>query len=429
MDAVAANGRGVPAVYTIAPSPVTQLFGVPSMFARVALSFAVAGLLAMSIPVRTAAADLPPIKIGIIYSYTGSSPTAGPALDASIAAWLAMHNQLVGGRKVTIIRKDDTGPAPDVAARQAQELVVSDHVDFLLGSIFTPDAIAVERVSTAAKVPFFIVNAATNGILANAPYSFRFGATIAQNTGPLAAWAGKQGIKTLYTVASDYAPGIESDKVFETNFMAGGVGKVTGSLKVPVTANDFTAYMQRMKDAKPEAIYGFIVAGAPCIAFFKASKLAGISAAGIKTLTSGATVDELDLDAIGDYALGTISEAQYAWTHKSPLNAAYVAAFKRAATGGVQFPDFMAEAGYDIMSAIDRAVSAQPGAASLDLDKTMTTLRGLKLDSPRGPIQIDAKSRELIQNMYIRRTERVNGVLANVEFETIPHVGGEYPLP
>jgi branched-chain amino acid transport system substrate-binding protein len=376
------------------------------------------------VPATSRADDLPPIKIGIVYSYTGSSPTAGPALDASISAWLAMHNQLVGGRKVVIIRRDDTGPAPDVAARQAQELVVSEHVDFLMGSIFTPDAIAIMRVSTAAKVPFFIVNAATNGILTNAPYSFRFGASIQQNTAPLALWAAKSGIKSVYTVVSDYAPGVESDKVFASVYTAGG-GKMLGDLHVPVTANDFTSYMQRVKDAKPEANFAFVVAGSPSVAFFKASKLAGLDAAGIKTIVNGATVDDLDLDAIGDYALGVISCAQYSWVHKSRLNDAYLAAYRRVATNGVKNPDFMAEGGYDIMSAIDRVVAAQNGP--LDLDKTMATLKGLKLDSPRGPIQVDPKTRELIQNIYIRKVQRVGGVLANVEFETYPQIPGDYP--
>lgn len=396
------------------------------MLARfAALAVALLPTLAV-LPSATAAADLPPVRIGIVYSYTGSSPTAGPALDASIAAWLALHNQQVGGRKVEIIRRDDTGPAPDVAARQAQELIVAEHVDFLMGSIFTPDAIAIERVSTAAKVPFFIVNAATNGILAKAPYTFRFGATIQQNTVPLAMWSAKQGYKTVYNLVSDYAPGVESDKVFGAAFVNGG-GKVLGDLRVPLAAGDFTAYLQRIKDAKPDINFAFVVAGSPAVAFFKASKLAQLSAAGIKTVVNGATVDELNLDAIGDYALDVISCAQYSWTHKSKLNAAYLTAYRRAATNGVVNPDFMAEAGYDIMSAIDRVVSGQRDSATFDLDKTLATLKGLKLDSPRGPIQVDARTRELTQNIYIRRVQKVGGILANVEFATIPRIPGDYP--
>lgn len=394
------------------------------MLPRIAIALASLLAAALIVPHAARAADQPPIRIGVVYSYTGSSPTAGPALDASIAAWLAMHKQLVGGRKVVLIRRDDTGPAPDVAARQAQELIISDHVDFLMGSIFTPDAIAIERVSTAAKVPFFIVNAATNGILANAPYTFRFGATIEQNTAPLAIWAAKQGWKSEFSIVSDYAPGIESDKVFAAAFTAGG-GKSVGDLRVPLAASDFTAYLQRVKDGKPDINFAFIVAGSPSVAYFKASKLSGLAAAGIKTVVNAATVDDLNLDAIGDYALDVISCGQYSWTHPSKLNAEYLRAYHRAAPAGVVNPDFMAESGYDIMSAIDRAVAAQRGP--LDLETTLATLKGLKLDSPRGPIQIDPKTRELIQNIYIRRVQKVNGILASVEFETIPQIPGDYP--
>jgi branched-chain amino acid transport system substrate-binding protein len=394
------------------------------MLSRIVLTVASFVAALALVPVASGADDLPPIRIGIVYSYTGASLSAGPALDSSINAWLAMHHQLVGGRKVEIIRRDDTGAAPDVATRQAQELVVSEHVDFLMGGLFTPSAIAVERVSTAAKIPFFIVNAATNGILANAPYTFRFSATIQQNTAPLAQWAAKQGYKSVFTLVSDYAPGIESDKVFGSAYSAGG-GKVLGDLHVPVTANDFTAYVQRIKDAKPEVNFTFVVSGTPAIAYFKATKLAQFDVAGIKVLTNAATVDDLDLPAMGDATLGVISCAQYSWTHKSRLNDAYLAAFHRTATSGVVNPDFMAETGFDIMSAIDRVVSAQHGA--LDLDKTLATLKGLQLDSPRGPIQIDANTRELTQNVYIRRVEKVNGLLANVEFATIPHIPGDYP--
>jgi branched-chain amino acid transport system substrate-binding protein len=377
--------------------------------------------LALLVPAlaRPASADNPPVKIGIVYSYTGSSPAAGQALDASIAAWLALHGNLVGGRKVELIKRDDTGPAPDVARRMAQELVVEDHVDFLMGSIFTPDAIAIKAVSTAAKVPYFIINAATNGIIADAPYTLRFGATIYQNTSPLAMWAARNGIKSVYTIVSDYAPGIESAKVFATAFTGGG-GTMAGEVRAPVTATDFTAYVQRIKDAKPQANYAFVIAGPPAIAYFKAGRDANLDAAGIRTITNGATVDELDLPAVGEAALGVISCAQYQPSHKSAINDAYLKAYAKVAPSGLPVPDFMAEAGYDVMSAIDRVVAAQKGP--LDPDTAMATLKGLKLESPRGPIAIDPQSRELVQSMYIRRVEKRGEQYVNAEIDTFPNV-------
>jgi branched-chain amino acid transport system substrate-binding protein len=363
--------------------------------------------------------EQPPVKIGVIYSYTGASPAAGQALDASINAWLAMHGGLVGGRKVEIIRRDDTGPAPDVARRLAQELVVQDHVDFLLGSIYTPNAIAVKAVSTAAKVPYFIVNAATSGIIADAPYTVRLSATMAANTVPLARWAAQHGFRSAYSLVSDYAPGIESAKDFSEAFKASG-GSISGDTRVPVTASDFTAYVQKIKDAKPQADFAFIVEGTPAIAFFRAAKSAGFGAqGGIKLIVNGATVDELDLDAIGDAALGVISCGQYSWVHPSKLNDAYVAAYRKVSPSGAPVPDYMAEAGYDILSAIDKVVAAQKGA--LDPDKAMALLKGMKLDSPRGPLEIDPRTREVIQNIYIRRGEKRGEMIVNAEFATFPN--------
>jgi branched-chain amino acid transport system substrate-binding protein len=240
---------------------------------------------------------------------------------------------------------------------------------------------------------------------------------------PLAVWAANQKLKTVFNLIADYATGIQSGAVFADAFTARG-GKMAGDLRFPLTSTEFSAYVQRIKDSKADAMFAFVPAGPPSIAFFQASKAAQLRASGIKMIFNPTTVDDLSLAAIGDEALGAISCSQYAWTHKSALNAAFVAAFRRAATGGVQNPDFMSEAAFNVMTAIDRVVAAQTGP--LDLDKTLATLKGLQIEGPRGPIQLDAKTREPIENMYIRRVERVNGVLASVEFDTIPRVPGEY---
>jgi branched-chain amino acid transport system substrate-binding protein len=386
----------------------------------VALAAALTGaLLAAVLP---AAADQPPVKIGVVYSYTGATANAGIALDASMNAWLTLHHGMVGGRKVEIIRRDDTGTAPDVARRLAQELVVQDHVDFLVGSLYTPNAIAVMQVSTAAKVPFFIVNAATTGIIEGAPYTARFGATMLQNTNPLAFWSTKMGYKRAFVIVSDYAPGIDSLNIFEKSFGAGG-GTIVGDLRVPVHATDFTAYVQRIKDAKPDMLYAFIVNGDPSVAFFKAVKQAGLEASGVKLVVNSATVDELDLPSLGADAVGAISASQYAPTTHSALNDAYLRAFRAQAPRGLNEPDFMAESGYDIMSAIDTIVAKQTGP--LDPDVAMRIVRGLRLESPRGPVEIDAQTREVDQNMYVRRLEKHGDDIESYTIETMPMVGGE----
>jgi branched-chain amino acid transport system substrate-binding protein len=362
-------------------------------------------------------ADLPAVKIGIIYSYTGSTENAGKAFDAAIATWLQLHHGLAGNRKVTIFKRDDTGAAPDVARRLAQELVVEQHVDFLIGSIYTPNAVAIEQISAQAKVPFLIVNAGTGGILGTDPYAVRMGATIAQTTTPLGRWAARHSGHTAYSVVSDYAPGIDSERTFTNGFVAGG-GTLAGRVRVPLQAIDFSAYAQRVMDAKPQAVFGFIVAGSPAIAFFRALRTAGMTQAHIPILVNGASVDEYDLPAMGDAPVGAISSIQYVPELPGKLNAQFVNTFRSIAG---YLPDFMAEAGYDSMTVVDRAVAGQTGD-TLDPDKSMAAIRGLTIESPRGPFRIDPQTREPVQNIYLCHTIVRGGRTVNVPFETLSDI-------
>jgi branched-chain amino acid transport system substrate-binding protein len=380
----------------------------------IAAFVAAAALATSGLHAPARAADLPPVNVGIIYSYTGSTANAGKAFDAAIAAWMQLHHDLAGGRKVTFFRRDDTGAAPDVARRLAQELVVQQHVDFIVGSIYTPNALAIEQISAQAKVPFLIVNAGTSGILAQDPYAVRMGATIAQTTTPLGRWAAHTGDKTAFSVVSDYAPGLDSERSFISGFEAGG-GSMSGTVRVPLQAIDFAPYAQRVLDAKPHAVFGFVVAGSPAIAFFRAMKSAGVEQAKIPIMVNGATVDEYDLTAMGDAPLDAISSIQYVPTLAGSVNARFVKAF--TAVAGYQ-PDFMAEAGFDSMTVIDRAVAAQ-SAELLDPDKSMAAIRGVTIESPRGPFHIDAQTREPVQNIYLCRTIRRDGRLVSIPFETL----------
>jgi branched-chain amino acid transport system substrate-binding protein len=366
-----------------------------------------------------AGADAPPVTIGIVYSYTGSSATAGPVLDAAVGAWLAQHNGMMSGRKVTIIKRDDTGVAPDVAKRLSQELIVQDKVDFLMGATYTPNAIAMSQVSAQAKVPYCMVNAAGSGILAKAPYSTRLGVTMPQIAVPLAKWAAKNGIKSVYSVLADYGPGIDAGKAFSEAFTAAG-GTMAGEVRVPVNNQEFTAYIQRVKDAKPDAVFVFVGAGPPAVAFFKGFHQAGLDKAGIKILASGDALEEDALPQMGDEPAGVVSTLNYSIAHDSAVNRAFVKAFKATDSGKGVEPDFFGVAAYDCMAAIDKAVSAQKGA--LDPDKTMAIWAGLKLDSPRGPIELDPTTRDITQNMYTRRVEKQASGYVNVEFSTTPMV-------
>ena len=375
---------------------------------------------ALTLTAAGAQAQTAPLKIGVIYSYTGSGAAdAGPVLDATLAAWLAQHKNLIGGRPVQLIKRDDTGVAPDVAKRLATELVVQEKVDFLLGAIYTPNAIAISSVATQSKTPYCIVNAAGSNILAKAPYSTRLGVTMPQITVPLAKWAAKNGVKTAYNVLANYGPGIDGGKAFSETFTAAG-GKMVGEVLVPVNNTEFSAYVQRVKDAKPDAVFVFVGAGEPAVAFFKAFHQAGLDKMGIRILASGDALEEDALPQMGDEPNGVISSLNYSTVHNSPQNRDFVRAFKAADTSKTLEPNFFAVAAYDCMSAIDKVVTAQKG--TLDPDKTMALWSGLKLESPRGPVEIDATTHDVTQNMYMRKTEKVGGKYVNTEFATDPMV-------
>jgi branched-chain amino acid transport system substrate-binding protein len=299
----------------------------------------------------------------------------------------------------------------------AQELIVQEKVDLLAGLAFTPNAIAVAAISTQAKKPLFIVNAATSGIIAKAPYAVRFGFTTAQTTVPFAQWAAKSGMKTAYAMFQDYGPGIDAGAAFAQAFTAAG-GKMLGEVRVPLNNADFTAYVQRVKDAKPDAMYVFLNAGGAAQALLRACKDAGFERAGIKVLAAGDLVAENNLPGVGDIAEGLVTSMGYSAWHPSRLNRDFVRGFQ--AIEPTLLPDFNAAAVYDVVNAIYKVVEAQKGV--VDPDRTMELVRGMKFESPRGPIAIDPDTRDIIQNVYIRRTERRAGKLENIEFATIPMV-------
>jgi branched-chain amino acid transport system substrate-binding protein len=367
----------------------------------------------------TAIAQQGPVKIGIVFSFSGGDNVEqGKEFDAAIAAYQKEHGDSAGGRKIVFVKRDDTGIAPEIARRLTQEEIVQDKVDLLLGTSYTPNAIAMSQVSTQAKVPFFIVNAATSGILARAPYTARFGFTQAQITDAFGRWAAKTQGDTVYALFQDYGPGIDAGTVFQKAFVAAG-GKTLGEARIPVDNKDFTAYVQRAKDAKPKVLYAFVNATGGGIEFLRAIKASGIERAGTKVLVNGALVNEAILPAEGDSALGVISTSDYTSTHDSALNRQFVKDFK-AAYGGDQNPSFIAVAAYDAIAAAYKVIDAQHGL--VDPDKTMEIVKSMKFESPRGPIAIDPATRDIILNAYFMRTERRRGVLGNYEFQTTPMV-------
>ena len=358
-----------------------------------------------------------PLKIGLIIAYSGPFADSARQIDNGVKLWMKQHGDTVAGRKIEIIRKDTGGPAPDVAKRLAQELVVRDKVDFLAGFVLTPNALAVADVATQAKKPFIIMNAATSIITTKSPYIARVSFTLPQVTAPLAGWAAKNGISQVYTMVADYGPGHDAEAAFKKAFTANG-GKIVGEVRTPLKSPDFSAYVQRVKDANPQAIFLFVPSGEQPVAIMKTLAERGLTQSNIKILATGDVTDDSVLQGMGDAALGIITSHHYSYVHDSETNRAYTKAYAEA-FGDVR-PNFMSVGGYDGMAAIYEVVKKLNG--KIDADKAMAVLKGLKIDSPRGPIEIDPATRDVVQNVYIRKVEKVDGKIVNKEFDKVEHV-------
>lgn len=360
------------------------------------------------------------IKIGIVNTYSGPAAEPGDLIDRGIKLYMKEYEKnLPPGVKIELIRRDDTGPNPEVAKRLATELVTRDHVQFLAGTVYTPNAMAIAPVATEAKVPFVVMNAGTAAITTASPYISRVSFTMWQSSYPLGQWAAKSGMKKVYSAVSDYGPGIDAESAFIKGFTDNG-GVMAGSVHMPFSTADFVPYMQKAKDEKPDAIFVFVPAGKQAIGLMKAFGDVGMKQAGVKLIGPGDITTDEGLEDMGDVALGTVTMFHYSAAGSRPANQAFVQAYKRE-YGQNEEPAFEVVGGYDGMAAIFHAIIEQKG--KIDPDKTMALLKGWKSDnSPRGPIMIDADTRDIVQNEYLRRVDRVNGKLQNVEIETIPMV-------
>ncbi len=359
-----------------------------------------------------------PVKVGVIAPFSGFAADFGKQMQAGMDAFFKVHGDTFAGRKIELLVRDTGGPNPEVAKRLAQELVTRDKVDFLAGFGFTPEALAVAPVATQAKKPMVVMNAATSIVTEKSPYIVRFSMTLPQVSAPMATWALQNGIHEVYTLVTDYAPGIDAEKQFKATFEAGG-GKVVGSVRTPLRNPEFAPYVQRIKDARPQAVFIFVPSGEQSVAFMKAFEERGLKSAGIKLIATGDLTDDDVMQAMGEPTLGIISAHHYSAAHDSPENREFVKAFHEVAKGLAR-PNFMAVGGYDGMAAIADVV--QKLGNSIDPDKAMEILKHEKMMSPRGPIHIDPATRDIVQTVYIRRVEKRDGQYWNIEFDKFPDV-------
>jgi branched-chain amino acid transport system substrate-binding protein len=352
------------------------------------------------------------VKIGLIMAYSGQFADTAAQMDNAIKLYIKQHGDTVAGKKIELIRKDTGGPNPDVAKRLAQELVVRDKVDVLAGFTLTPEALGAADVSAEAKKFMVVMNAATSIITANSPYIARTSLTIPQLEYPFGQWAFKNGLKKIYTMVSDYGPGLDAETWFQKGFKDAG-GEIVGSVRMPVANPDFSAFVQRAKDVNPEGIFIFIPGGAQPIAITKAFQERGFP--GDKILGQGEiTMDDNALKSMGDSALGIRTVFHYGWEHKSAANEAFVKAFRAEYN---RSPDVFSIGGWDGMHLIYEALKKTGGKA--DGDSLIAAAKGMKWESPRGPISIDPETRDIVQTVYIRKVEKVGDGTQNVEIDKI----------
>lgn len=349
------------------------------------------------------AAGAPPVRIGVITSLSGVAATSGEQMKAGIDTWLRMHGDTVAGRKIEVIYKDDTGAQADVAKRLATELIARDKVDFLAGFVFTPNAMAAAAVAHRAKKPMVIMNAAASAITTRSPYITRTSYTIAQSVQPLAEWAYKTGSRRVFSIIADYAPGQDAHTWFASTFAAKG-GTIIDSVKVPLTTIDYSAYLQRIKDAKPDAIHVFLPNGQPMVSFMKAYKDKGLDKAGIRFLGGEGWADQDVLSAAGAAMDGIYTAGFYTSFRPGPDNAAFTSAFAKTVNNRFK-PNFQAASAYDGMALIAATLARTKGDSSGDA--FMAALKGYRASSPRGAVAIDDKTHDIVQTIYIRRIDKL----------------------
>lgn len=374
--------------------------------------------LGLGLAMSTAAFGEETLKIGLVMAYSGPFADTAKQMQAGIDLWLAQNGGEIAGKKVELIKKDTGGPSPDVAKRLAQELVVRDGVDIIAGFTLTPEALGAADVATQAKKLMVVMNAATSVVTEKSPFIVRTSLTIPQLNYAFGKWAvEKGGVKQAYTLVADYGPGHDAEKSFAKGFTEAG-GTIVGADASPVANPDFSAFVQRIKDAKPEAVYVFIPGGAQPPALGKALAERGLTPPDTKLFGQGELTLPEAIESMGATAKGIITTFHYTMERDDPLNNAFVKAY-RDANGG-RSPDLFSIGGYDGMHLISEALKKTNG--DVGGEALVEAAKGMAWDSPRGPVSIDPETRDIIQTVWIREVKEVDGKLQNVVIDSIPNV-------
>ncbi len=374
---------------------------------------------AAALALLASAASAQTVKVGIINTFSGPTAQQGDMLERGLQLYYKLHQKdLPSGVSIQLIERDDTGANPETSKRLAQELVTRDKVNILSGFVWSPNFMSIAPVATEAKIPAISMNAAAIGAVGMSPFMVRTSFTLTQQAYPLGTWAAKHGYKKAYVANSDYAPGNEGSDAFAKAFKEAG-GEVVGQVKFPAppTTPDFAPYLQRIKDAKPDVLYIFVPAGAQATEVMKAARDLDLKGAGITLISTEDLVPDEELKNIGDQAIGLVTSGIYSADATRPQNKAFVEAYYKE-YGTKMAPDFETADAYDGMKMIFDLVAKMKG--KIDGPAAMEFLSNWKNpNSPKGPVMIDPATRQIVQNVYMRKVEKQGDKLVNAETETL----------
>jgi branched-chain amino acid transport system substrate-binding protein len=381
---------------------------------KVVAGLGVLALAALAAPSANAAGT---VKIGLIMSFSGQFADTATQMDSAIKQYVKEHGDTVAGKKFVFVRKDTGGINPAVAKRLCQEAIVRDKVDILAGFLLTPNALACGDVSKEGKKFMVVMNAATSIITKKSPYMTRTSVTTPQLNGAFGTWAAQHGVKTVFTMVSNYGPGIDAQKAYEKGFTKAG-GKVVGSTRFPTENPDFSAFVKRAKDANTDGIYIWVPGGAQPGAVGKAIAEQGIDPKKVKVMGQDVLTDDHALASMGAVAEGIYTVWNYNYNLQNPENAKFLADYRKNYNRN---PDIYSIGGWDGMHLIYASLEKTKGKTSGEA--LIGAAKGMAWHSPRGPISIDPATRDIIENVYIFQVKKqADGKLANTLIDTIPNV-------
>ncbi len=372
-----------------------------------------AAVFAISIAAAASAAAQDTVKIGMVMPMTGPLGAAGQQVIAGARLYIKQHGDRVAGKQIELIVKDDASTG-EAGKRLIQELVVNDKVDIIGGGL-TGGLIPSASLITEAGKPTVIMLSSTTAVVEKSPFFVRTSCTLAQSSAIMANWAMKKQLSKAVTLVTEFAPGLEAEETFANSYKAAG-GQLAEAIRVPLRNPDFAPFLQRVKQAAPQVLFVFIPSAQAAV-FARQFVERGLDKAGITLIGPGDLTDDESLQNMGDAMLGTVTAHFYSAAHASALNKAFTEAYQQEARARA---NFMAVSGYDGMHLIYEALKKTGG--STDGKALIAAMKGMSWESPRGPMSIDRDSGDVVHNIYIRKVEKVDGELRNVEFETFGNV-------